>query len=266
MHKQNNLKNEALNSERKAALEQLEDWLETPMLMLGFAWLTLLIVELVRGLTPLLESIGVVIWIIFILEFTLKFTLAPDRFAYLRRNWLTAIALLLPALRVFRVARVLRVMRASRAVRGLRLVRVVSSLNRGMRALGASMGRRGLGYVAALTLAGAAGMYTFESTLPDGRGLNDYASALWWTAMIMTTLGSEYWPQTGEGRVLCILLAFYAFAVFGYITAALASFFVGRDAESQEGELAGSQSVEALRSEIMSLRQDIHTLLRQAES
>ncbi len=29
-------------------------------------------------------------------------------------------------------------------------------------------------------------------------------------------LGSEYWPQTVEGRVLCLLLAFYAFGVFGY--------------------------------------------------
>lgn len=26
--------------------------------------------------------------------------------------------------------------------------------------------------------------------------------------MIITTLGSEYWPKTAEGRVLCILLAF----------------------------------------------------------
>ncbi len=40
--------------------------------------------------------------------------------------------------------------------------------------------------------------------------------------MIMTTMGS--WPQTPEGRVLCLLLAVYAFAVFGYVTAMLAAF------------------------------------------
>jgi voltage-gated potassium channel len=29
--------------------------------------------------------------------------------------------------------------------------------------------------------------------------------------------------------VLCLLLAIYAFSVFGYVTAALAGFFAGRD-------------------------------------
>lgn len=57
--------------------------------------------------------------------------------------------------------------------------------------------------------------------------------------MVMTTMGSQYWPQTVEGRLLCVLLALYAFGVFGYVTAALATIFFGRDAENDEGELAG---------------------------
>jgi len=47
--------------------------------------------------------------------------------------------------------------------------------------------------------------------------------------MIMTTMGSQYWPQTPEGRMLCLFLALYAFAVFGYVTAAIATFFIGLD-------------------------------------
>lgn len=94
-----------------------------------------------------------------------------------------------------------------------------------MRSLSASLGRRGFGYVAAvtlvITLVGAGGMYAFESNIPNKTGLNDYGSALWWTAMLMTTMGSEYWPQTPEGRVLCFLLSLYAFTVFGYLTAAM---------------------------------------------
>ena len=46
--------------------------------------------------------------------------------------------------------------------------------------------------------------------------------------MIMTTMGSTYWPQTAEGRLMCVGLALYAFAMFGYITAIVASFFVAR--------------------------------------
>ena len=258
---------QVLNRERQEILQQLEDWLETPMLVLGFVWLALFVVELIWGLTPLLQAIGTVIWIIFILDFILEFTLAPQKLTYLQRNWLTVISLPLPALRLFRFARVLRVLNTARAARGIRLLRVITRTNRGMRAISASLGRRGFGYVVTttlvITLVGAAGMYTFESNMPDGRGLNDYGAALWWTAMLMTTMGSEYWPQTPEGRVLCFFLSLYAFAVFGYLTAAIATFFVGRDADDDEAEIAGAKSIELLHAEIKALRYEIQALSRQ---
>ena len=40
---------EALERERYELLQRLEDWLETPMLILAFAWLALLVVELIWG-------------------------------------------------------------------------------------------------------------------------------------------------------------------------------------------------------------------------
>lgn len=172
---------------------------------------------------------------------------------------------MVPALRIFRIVRVVRLLRLARVGRGLRLFRLITSLNRGMRALGASLRRRGFGYVLALTVlvlfAGAAGMYAFERGVPGG--LNNYGEALWWTAMIMTTMGSEYWPQTFEGRVLCVFLALYAFAIFGYVTATLATYFVGRDAESGEAELAGAKELAQLREEVLTLRDDIRALSRQ---
>jgi voltage-gated potassium channel len=102
-------------------------------------------------------------------------------------------------------------------------------------------------------------MYAFENEI-DG-GLNSYGAALWWTAMLMTSIGSEHWPQTAEGRVLCFLLSLYGFAVFGYVTATLATFFIGRDAEDPKAEVAGAQSIKELRAEIGALRQEIHLLL-----
>lgn len=257
---------QALNQQRREILEQLEDWLEMPMLVLSLLWLVLFLIELIWGLSPLLEAIGWAIWVIFILNFTVEFILAPRKITYLKNNWLTVISLLLPALRVFRFVRVLRVLRTARATRGLQLFRVIARTNRGMRSLSASLGRRGFGYIVALTLVitivGAAGMYTFESNIPNATGLNDYGSALWWTAMLMTTLGSEYWPQTPEGRVLCFLLSLYAFAVFGYLTAAIATFFIGRDAEDDTAEIAGAKSIQALHEEITALRADIQALSR----
>lgn len=208
------------------------------------------------GLSPALELLSTIIWVIFILDFLLKFVLAPQKLAFLKSNIITLISLAVPALRLFRLARVFR---AARAVRGLRLVKVVGSLNRGMKSLAASFGQRGVGYVLALTcvvlLVGAAGMYAFEKDVPEG--LRTYPEALWWTAMLLTSMGSEYWPKTTEGRALCFILALYGFAVFGYFTATLATFFMGRDAENPEAEVAGAAAVAAMHEEVRQLRADL---------
>jgi voltage-gated potassium channel len=241
-------------SERDELLKRFERFFELPMVILGFVWLVLLIIELVYKTSPVLETFGLIIWVIFVLDFSIKFFLAPNKGDFLKKNILTIISLVVPAFRVLRLARVLRLLRLSR---GLRLVKVVGSLNRGMRALSATMKRRAFGYVILLSLiilfGGAAGMYAFEKDVPGG--LRDYGTALWWTSMILTTMGSEYWPRTGEGRILCILLALYSFAVFGYVTATIATFFIGRDAEENEGRVLSSREIESLRREINELKE-----------
>ncbi|MEA5503184.1 ion transporter [Halotia wernerae UHCC 0503] len=261
---------QALEQECNEILQQLEDWLEIPMLVLAFTWLALFIIELIWTLNPLLEIVSITIWIVFIIDFGVKFALTPRKLSYLKNNWLTAFSLVLPALRIFRVVRLVRSLASIRAIRGLRLLRVMTRTNRSMRALAASVSRRGFAYVltltAIVTLVGAAGMYAFESETPDGSGLNNYGTALWWTAMLMTTMGSEYSPKTPEGRVLCLILAVYAFAVFGYVTATIATFFIGRDADDEEAELASAKSIAALYSEIASLKSDIQALLHQGKS
>ena len=247
-----------VNRQRWALLRRIEHALEWPMVVLGLVWLALLVLELTRGLDRTLEFLGLAIWVVFLADFSLQFLLAPAKLPFLRKNWLTALALLLPAFRVFRVFRALRLLRAARAARSLRLARLLTSVNRGMKALGTTMSRRGFGYVAlltvAVTFAGAAGMYAFER--PTG-SIGSYGQALWWTAMMMTTMGSETWPATSEGRVLCLLLALYAFTVFGYVTATLATFFIGRDEEHKRSRSARPDEIRALREDIAQLRDQL---------
>ena len=255
---------DSLAQERGQLLERLQDWLETPMLVLAFVWLAMFVVEMVWGLTPFLDGLGLVIWGLFAVEFGVSLLLAPSKLDYFKRNWLKAIALLAPALRMLRVFRLVRLARLSRVsglARSTRLLRVVSSLNRSMRALGASMGRRGMGYLLMLTLlvlmSGAAGMFAFENEVAGSGGFEYFGAALWWTAMLLTTMGSSYWPETAAGRILCLLLSLYAFGVFGYVTATLATFFIGRDAEDSAAEIAGEKSIAALRGDIAALRSEL---------
>lgn len=251
-----------LREARLQALHALDALLDGPMILLSFVWLALLVLDLTQGLSPALQTLSNVIWGVFVLDFLLSFTLAPDKLEYLRRNALTVLSLLLPALRVLRAFRGLRALRALRLTRGTNLLRVLTSLNRGLRTLGRSLRRRGLGFVlgatALVALAGAAGMSSFEAGLPGAPG--GYVSWLYWTGMLLTTLGSDYWPQTAEGRALTFLLAIYGFSVFGYITAALASLFVGSD--QAQGPEEGQVNNEALRRELRELRGELAALRR----
>lgn len=255
---------EELINERKKLLKTVENFLEGPMIFLGFTWLVLLVVELVWGLPKTLEYLSLTIWVVFIIDFSIKLLLAPKKLAFMKKNWLTAISLLLPALRIFRVFRFVRLLRG---LRGVRLVRVVASLNRGMRSLGATMKRRAFGYVMALTtlvcFGGAAGMYALESSTP---GFESYWMALWWTAMRVITVGNEFNPATPEGRGLAFLIAVFGFAVFGYVTATIASFFIGRDAEEEDAPVAGANEVKELKMLILSLTNDVKQLKEQRSS
>jgi voltage-gated potassium channel len=75
-----------LNEQRLEILQQLEAWLELPMLVLSFMWLTLLVIEFLWGMSRQLEVAGTTIRILFILDFTLKYTLAPHKRTYLTRH------------------------------------------------------------------------------------------------------------------------------------------------------------------------------------
>lgn len=255
-----------LHQERLELLHWLDRLTDTPITVLAFVWLGLLVLDFTRGLSPALQLLSNVIWGVFVLDFLLSLVVAPDKRAYLRANWLTAVSLLLPALRVLRAVRALRTLRLLRATRSLNLLRLLTSLNRGVRALSRAARRRGVGYVSVLTLllalAGAAGMLAFENG-PASRaaGLTGYGPWLWWTAMLLTTMGSEYWPHTAEGRLLALLLALYAFAVFGYLTASIASFFVGRDQTAgQQGEEEAVPAQAALTRELAALRGELAAL------
>ena len=215
-----------LDAEERA---QLADIAEIALTALSLVFLVLLVVEYALQLTPTqarwLELAGWAIWLVFAVDFVVRFALAESKAGFLKHNWLTALALVLPAFRVFRLAR------AVRAVRSLRLARLVTGTNRGARALRRVVGFAGAGYVVVLTLVvwllGAAGIVYLERG-QDGATISSFPAALWWSATTLIQQGSAQQPVTAEGRVLATLVMIFALAVSGYITAVLAAYLLGR--------------------------------------
>lgn len=270
-----------LTRERMELLTRVRDLAERPLLILSFVWLGLLVINLTRGPNGPLNLLATLIWILFIVDFALELGLAPDKRAYLRHNWLLALSLVVPALRILRILQAVRLLGVARAAGSLNLVAVLGSANRGARAVERLLGHRGLGAVAALTvlviLLGAAGMLSFENPTAlhaagilasANGGLTNYGDALWSTAMLMTTTGAPYLPQTLEGRILTGLLALYAVAIFGYVTANVASYFVGQDRAKHDerqsrDETLLAQEVSYEESEIAALRREMAALRTQ---
>lgn len=229
-----------LREERWALLQRVTTALEPVMIALAAVWIALLVADLVNaGLPRSLEVLLWAIWVLFGVDFLLKLVIAPSRMAFLRQNVLTVLSLALPAFRVFRLAGALRFLRAARVARSVGLLRVVTSLNRGLAALGRTAQRRGIGYLVAssalVIVVGAAAMSYFEGpATPEGGGaqaaaaFQDHGEALWWTANTMTN-GPVEQPRTPDGRLVGWLLSVYGLAVFGCLTAILASHFVGED-------------------------------------
>ncbi len=231
------------NLERDELLVTLDQLLQTPMVILSFIMLALFLVELTVSMSPAwLRVVSLsewFIWVIYVIEFAVKLALAPDRATFLRHNWFTALAVVLPVLRVFQVVR------AARAVRSFGALRVLAVGNRSIRKLGAILDRRHLQYVGAVVVVvwalGAAGLYFLEASV-RGANITTFGDALWWSAGTLTTVGTELYPITAEGRVLAVVEMVFGVSAFGYVAGALASAFVHIDRSNTEEDRAAAAS------------------------
>ncbi|MFJ9822199.1 potassium channel family protein [Streptomyces sp. NPDC101151] len=63
-----------------------------------------------------------------------------------------------------------------------------------------------------------------------GANLTSYPRALWWSIETATTVGyGDFYPVTPWGRVVASLVMVVGITTYGMVTAALATWFVGRE-------------------------------------
>jgi voltage-gated potassium channel len=235
--------------------------MEIPLASLGLIMVLLLVLDLSNILSPGWEDdvhrAETFIWFIFVVDFVVELAVAPSKLRYLRKNWLTAVSVLLPAFGAFRI------LRAAQLLRGLNLIRVLTTLNRGSRAIGRVARRGQLGYVAALTaivtLTAAASTYYFEHAV-RGASIRSFGDAIWWAATLVTTINTSFEATTVEGRIIGFLLRLFALGVTGYVTAIIAVHLLGYrdDASLSEKDRA---EIQQLRHEI----EELHALLQRGE-
>jgi len=223
----------------KDAYERFSDAVEVPLTVLAVLWLPVLVVPLVvrvsAGTGDVLDGIDYLVWAVFVVEYLVKLYLSPSRWQFFRRHLVDLAVIAVPVLRPLRALRLLRLLRLVTLGRaGLILA---SALKRARELLT----HNGLHFVllSVLTIVGvcSAVELAFEQHAP-GSNIHNFGDALWWAIVTVTTVGyGDKYPVTAGGRGVAVVLMLTGIGLVGVLSATVASYFVGQQAEDDMTEL-----------------------------
>lgn len=198
--------------------EELLDRLTPLMSALGVLFLLVVLSEVLvtpgTRLAWALAVVGWLLWAAFAAEFAVRLYVAPDRTAFLRRNWWQLAFLVLPFLRFLRLFHSLRMLRTGR---------VLSSAVRSSRSTRQVLGGRltWLGVVTGITvMSGSQLLYQLGD-------YERYADALHATALAAIA-GEPLAHAHGWTAVIELGLVVFSVVVFAALAGALGAFFLGR--------------------------------------
>jgi voltage-gated potassium channel len=230
------------------ALEQFERRTAWPIMGVVVASLVLLLlpifIALPTGFAAVFAILEWMLWLVFVAEYSFRWYLAMDRRSFVRHNLidLAIVALpVVPALRALRLARLLRI-----GVVGARVVKQSDTIVK------RSNVKYAVPIAALIILLATAMMWYVEHDNPAAT-IHSLPDSLWWALTTVTTVGyGDRYPVTAEGKIVALSLMVLGIAVFGLVTATLASLFVEHDA---------GQEVDTLKADITRLESKVDRLL-----
>jgi voltage-gated potassium channel len=211
------------------ALENFERKTAWPMMGVVLASLVLLIVPIFMPLSPLereaVASVEWLLWLVFAAEFVTRWYIAMDRRTFVKHNLIDLAVVVLPIFPALRALRLFRLIRV--AVVGARVIDQSDSIVKRSNTKYAFM-------VAGLVVLLAAVMvWHVEHDYPQS-SIHSITDALWWAVTTVTTVGyGDKYPQSPEGKAVAIGLMILGIAIFGLVSATLASYFIESDTKDE---------------------------------
>lgn len=237
------------------AYERFKEFSEAPLLVAALALIPVLAIPYIWDVNSATETTLTAaawfIWALFVIEYLVLFTLAPNRWHMFRTHLFDLLIIVLPFLRPLRAARSLRL---------LRLVSVTGRVGIGFRAVA---GRRGTRFfllgVGGLIVVGALLTFAFERNA-DGSNIESFPDALWWAVVTVTTVGyGDHFPLSVEGRAVAVVLMMVGIGALGIVTANIAAFFIESDeADANQEVLDRLDRIERALGELTSLTRLVH--------
>lgn len=230
-------------SQFEAWLAEASERADPFMALLGLVFALLIGYELAVDLSPnasrWVQAAGWSLWAVFLVEFLVKFWLAPRRTRFLRRHWIQVLALAVPTLRVLRFLRLVRLGRAMPAAR------VLSSSYRTAGSARRLLGSR-LGYVGGLglvvTIAVAELGYLFERDRPDAV-FDSFGHAVLWSFSVVLAQQGDPVPNSGGAHIVMLVGFAVGLVIIASLAGTLGAFLVEqRGAARSEARPGGERS------------------------
>ena len=214
-------------------------WTDIPLFLLAVGSLPLLLLEVVsERLTKtdqnFITAVNVLVFIAFAIDYLVELSVTRKRLTYVRTQWASLLIVisqflaLLPALGFLGV------------LRGARALRIVGTISRviGIGAASKEQGRKFFKEKAASVAFGLAGFtlitsavaFTIAEDVGDGRRINSFFDALWWSAATITTVGyGDIYPVTAAGRIIAVFTMLIGVSTLAVVTARIAQFLLSAD-------------------------------------
>lgn len=196
--------------------ERWETTTAVPLLCLGLVFLGSFAVEVLWTSAPddvgaALRVLQVVIWVVFITDYAVRFSLSTTRLEFLRRSWIDLAAVLLPFLRPLSPLALLGVVHRAGRTRARRSAVVYAG-----------------GTTLLLFTVCSLGVLEAERGHP-GANITTLGDATWWAAVTVATVGyGDRYPVTLEGRLIALVLMATGVALLGLVIANVAAWFIER--------------------------------------
>ena len=152
------------------------------------------------------------IWAVFIVDYAIQYVLARDKGAFLKKEWLALIFVVVPFFRPIR------------AVRGVVFLRQASTRPR--ESLMMTIPWILAATTALMMIIMAASILDVERFAPGGN-IHTPSDALWWALVTVTTIGyGDKFPVTNEGRLIAAVLIVFGLGLISSLTGYFASWIL----------------------------------------